>query len=214
MKDLFKIYLNKYLISKLLFLCIFQDPHLSVSLSGSQEGLGNDTKSDNWGDLNGNVNVSGNGLSGNSEFSPAISSPKRMKNKSCKTKDFVLIKLSSKLYCLLTCSVFLFICVFGSVGEQYLSSSNYMDSISMSGSNGCSLKGTDLPELFSKLGLGKYTDIFQQQEVILDLHVQKQKYQCLQCKKNIICVCIITQTILICFSQKHIFKCKLFFVFI
>ncbi len=40
----------------------------------------------------------------------------------------------------------------------------------MSGSNGCSLgsslKGTDLPELFSKLGLGKYTDIFQQQEVI------------------------------------------------
>lgn len=74
--------------------------------------------------------------------------------------------------------VVLFICVFGSVGEQYLSSSNYMDSISMSGSNGCSLssslKGTDLPELFSTLGLGKYTDIFQQQEVILDLHVQKE----------------------------------------
>ncbi len=33
------------------FLCIwFQDSHLSVSHSGSQEGLGNDTKSDNWGD--------------------------------------------------------------------------------------------------------------------------------------------------------------------
>ncbi|KAK1905342.1 Protein bicaudal C like 1-B [Dissostichus eleginoides] len=40
-----------------------------------------------------------------------------------------------------------------------------------SGHNGCSLnssvKGSDLPELFSKLGLGKYTDIFQQQEIDL-----------------------------------------------
>ncbi|MED6252609.1 Protein bicaudal C 1-B, partial [Ataeniobius toweri] len=56
--------------------------------------------------------------------------------------------------------------------EHYLSSSNYMDSISsVTGSNGCnlnsSLKGSDLPELFSKLGLGKYTDIFQQQEIDL-----------------------------------------------
>ncbi|XP_067223706.1 protein bicaudal C homolog 1-B isoform X1 [Chanodichthys erythropterus] len=121
----------------------YEDSHLSVSHSGSQEGLGNDTKSDNWGDLNGNVNINGNGLSGNSEFSPAVSSPKRIKNKS--------------------------------LGEQYLSSSNYMDSISMSGSNGCSLssslKGTDLPELFSKLGLGKYTDIFQQQEIDLQTFV-------------------------------------------
>lgn len=54
--------------------------------------------------------------------------------------------------------------------EHYLSSSNYMDCISsLSGSNGCSLhsslKGSDLPELFSNLGLGKYTDVFQQQEV-------------------------------------------------
>lgn len=54
--------------------------------------------------------------------------------------------------------------------EHYLSSSNYMDCISsVTGSNGCSLnsslKGSDLPELFSKLGLGKYTDVFQQQEV-------------------------------------------------
>lgn len=159
----------------MLFLCVwFQDSHLSVSHSGSQEGLGNDTKSDNWGDLNGNVNINGNGLPGNSEFSPAVSSPKRIKNKSCETKYFVLLssilKATNKIYCILTCSVFHFICVFGSVGEQFLSSSNYMDSISMSGSNGCSLssslKGTDLPELFSKLGLGKYTDIFQQQEVI------------------------------------------------
>ncbi|KTG03268.1 hypothetical protein cypCar_00000915 [Cyprinus carpio] len=121
----------------------YEDSHLSVSHSGSQEGLGNDTKSDNWGDLNGNVNINGNGLPGNLEFSPAVSSSKRIKNKS--------------------------------LGEQYLSSSNYMDSISMSGSNGCSLssclKGTDLPELFSKLGLGKYTDIFQQQEIDLQTFV-------------------------------------------
>ncbi|XP_052475908.1 protein bicaudal C homolog 1-B-like isoform X3 [Carassius gibelio] len=105
----------------------YEDSHLSLSQSGSQEGLGNDTESDNWGDLNGN----------------AVSSSKRIKNKS--------------------------------LGEQYLSSSNYMDSISMSGSNGCSLssslKGTDLPELFSKLGLGKYTDIFQQQEIDLQTFV-------------------------------------------
>lgn len=51
-----------------------------------------------------------------------------------------------------------------------LSSSNYMDCISsVTGTNGCNLntsfKGSDLPELFSKLGLGKYTDVFQQQEV-------------------------------------------------
>lgn len=50
-----------------------------------------------------------------------------------------------------------------------------MDSISsVTGTNGCSLnsslKGSDLPELFSKLGLGKYTDVFQQQEVILILN--------------------------------------------
>ncbi|KAM6442585.1 protein bicaudal C homolog 1 isoform 2-T2 [Liasis olivaceus] len=56
--------------------------------------------------------------------------------------------------------------------EHYLSSSNYMDCISsLIGSNGCNLnslfKGSDLPELFSKLGLGKYTDIFQQQEIDL-----------------------------------------------
>lgn len=56
--------------------------------------------------------------------------------------------------------------------EHYLSSSNYMDCISsMTGTNGCnlntSLKGSDLPELFSKLGLGKYTDVFQQQEIDL-----------------------------------------------
>lgn len=70
--------------------------------------------------------------------------------------------------CSLGCEVFvLCFCV-----EHYLSSSNYMDCISsVMGTNGCnlntSLRGSDLPELFSKLGLGKYTDVFQQQEVMI-----------------------------------------------
>ncbi|XP_069000579.1 protein bicaudal C homolog 1-like [Embiotoca jacksoni] len=85
-------------------------------------------------------NGTGNGLPSHAEFPSAVSSPKRKQNKSA--------------------------------AEHYLSSSNYMDSISsVTGSNGCSLnsslKGTDLPELFSKLGLGKYTDVFQQQEIDL-----------------------------------------------
>uniref|UniRef100_A0A3B5ARG6 BicC family RNA binding protein 1 n=1 Tax=Stegastes partitus TaxID=144197 RepID=A0A3B5ARG6_9TELE len=85
-------------------------------------------------------NGTGNGLPSHAEFPSAVSSPKRKQNKSA--------------------------------AEHYLSSSNYMDSISsVTGSNGCSLnsslKGSDLPELFSKLGLGKYTDVFQQQEIDL-----------------------------------------------
>uniref|UniRef100_A0A8C6PXZ4 BicC family RNA binding protein 1 n=1 Tax=Nothobranchius furzeri TaxID=105023 RepID=A0A8C6PXZ4_NOTFU len=85
-------------------------------------------------------NGTGNGLTNHTEFPSAVSSPKRKQNKSA--------------------------------AEHYLSSSNYMDSISsVTGSNGCnlnsSLKGSDLPELFSKLGLGKYTDVFQQQEIDL-----------------------------------------------
>ncbi|XP_055018615.1 protein bicaudal C homolog 1 [Boleophthalmus pectinirostris] len=84
-------------------------------------------------------NGTANGI-GHNEFSSAVSSPKRKQNKSAT--------------------------------EHYLSSSNYMDCISsVTGSNGCSLncstKGSDLPELFSKLGLGKYTDVFQQQEIDL-----------------------------------------------
>ncbi|XP_068184334.1 protein bicaudal C homolog 1-B-like isoform X2 [Antennarius striatus] len=83
-------------------------------------------------------NGTSNGLPSHSEFPSAVSSPKRKQNKS----------------------------------EHYLSSSNYMDCISsVTGSNGCNLnssfKGSDLPELFSKLGLGKYTDVFQQQEIDL-----------------------------------------------
>lgn len=72
------------------------------------------------------------------------------------------------------CSLWAFytssLCLVYLSAEHYLSSSNYMDCISsLTGSNGCNLnssfKGSDLPELFSKLGLGKYTDVFQQQEV-------------------------------------------------
>ncbi|XP_065377154.1 protein bicaudal C homolog 1 isoform X5 [Macaca fascicularis] len=81
----------------------------------------------------------GIGPGSHSEFAASIGSPKRKQNKST---------------------------------EHYLSSSNYMDCISsLTGSNGCNLnssfKGSDLPELFSKLGLGKYTDVFQQQEIDL-----------------------------------------------
>nr|DBA15190.1 TPA: hypothetical protein GDO54_004434 [Pyxicephalus adspersus] len=80
-----------------------------------------------------------NGIDSSHDYSSSIGSPKRKQNKSA---------------------------------EHYLSSSNYMDCISsLTGSNGCNLnssfKGSDLPELFSKLGLGKYTDIFQQQEIDL-----------------------------------------------
>ncbi|XP_069508714.1 protein bicaudal C homolog 1-A-like isoform X2 [Ambystoma mexicanum] len=55
-----------------------------------------------------------------------------------------------------------------SQGDHLLSSSNYFESISSNSSNFLSAtfqQTTDLPELFSKLGLSKYTDIFQQQEI-------------------------------------------------
>uniref|UniRef100_A0A8D3B3F4 BicC family RNA binding protein 1 n=1 Tax=Scophthalmus maximus TaxID=52904 RepID=A0A8D3B3F4_SCOMX len=112
----------------------YEGSPLSLSRSGSREGMGNGSDSDNWRDRN----SAGNGLPGHTEFPSAVGSPKRKQNKS----------------------------------EHYLSSSNYMDCIpSVTGSNGCSLssslKGSDLPELFSKLGLGKYTDVFQQQEIDL-----------------------------------------------
>uniref|UniRef100_A0A7N8XDU7 BicC family RNA binding protein 1 n=1 Tax=Mastacembelus armatus TaxID=205130 RepID=A0A7N8XDU7_9TELE len=112
----------------------YEGSPLSLSRSSSREGVGNGSDSDNWRERNG----TGNGLPSHTEFSSAVSSPKRKQNKS----------------------------------EHYLSSSNYMDCIpSVTGSNGCSLssslKGSDLPELFSKLGLGKYTDVFQQQEIDL-----------------------------------------------
>ncbi|XP_076856732.1 protein bicaudal C homolog 1 isoform X2 [Brachyhypopomus gauderio] len=111
---------------------MYEGSPLSLSRSGSREGMGNGSDSDNWRERN------GSGLPAHSDF-PAPISPKRKQNKTV---------------------------------EHYLSSSNYMDCISsVMGSNGCnlsiSLKGSDLPELFSKLGLGKYTDVFQQQEIDL-----------------------------------------------
>ncbi|XP_055783078.1 protein bicaudal C homolog 1-A-like isoform X2 [Salvelinus fontinalis] len=114
----------------------YEGSPLSLSRSGSREGVGNGSDSDNWRDRN----VGGNGLPSHAEFPVSVCSPKRKQNKSA--------------------------------AEHYLSSSNYMDCISsITGSNGCSLqsslKGSDLPELFSKLGLGKYTDVFQQQEIDL-----------------------------------------------
>uniref|UniRef100_A0A3P9JG37 BicC family RNA binding protein 1a n=1 Tax=Oryzias latipes TaxID=8090 RepID=A0A3P9JG37_ORYLA len=114
----------------------YEGSPLSLSRSGSREGIGNGSDSENWRERNG----SGSGLPNHSDFPSCVSSPKRKQNKSAT--------------------------------EHYLSSSNYMDSISsVTGSNGCSLnsslKGSDLPELFSKLGLGKYTDVFQQQEIDL-----------------------------------------------
>ncbi|XP_064181945.1 bicaudal C homolog 2 isoform X2 [Anguilla rostrata] len=71
---------------------------------------------------------------------------------------------------------------FGSAGTQgrtdrpsetYLSSSSYFEGVSAAGRAGsCSPSSSappphtaDLPELFSQLGLGKYIDIFQQQEI-------------------------------------------------
>lgn len=116
----------------------YEGSPLSLSRSNSREGVGNGSDSDNWRERNGGG--ASNGLSCHSEFPPPVSSPKRKQNKSA--------------------------------AEHYLSSSNYMDCISsVTGSNGCSLgsslKGADLPELFSKLGLGKYTDVFQQQEIDL-----------------------------------------------
>ncbi|KAI9535557.1 Protein bicaudal C 1 [Dissostichus eleginoides] len=118
----------------------FEDSPLSLSRSNSREGLGNGSDSENWRDRIGGLSGL-SGLPGHPEFPLAVSSPKRKQNKSA--------------------------------AEHYLSSSSsYMDCISsVTGSNGCSLnssvKGSDLPELFSKLGLGKYTDIFQQQEIDL-----------------------------------------------
>ncbi|XP_012936522.1 protein bicaudal C homolog 1-A [Aplysia californica] len=51
---------------------------------------------------------------------------------------------------------------------QYgLSHSNHVDSASLPSSKGLWSTKTDLAELFSALGLGKYTDLFQQQEIDL-----------------------------------------------
>ncbi|CAN0436849.1 unnamed protein product [Lampetra fluviatilis] len=105
------------------------------------------SESENWRERNGHDSSSG------TEFPTSGNSPKR--------------KASVKSY------------------EHYLSSSGYMESmprtpagiagagcslgsaIKGSGGGSSSSSSSDLPELFSKLGLGKYTDIFQQQEIDL-----------------------------------------------
>ena len=53
------------------------------------------------------------------------------------------------------------------VGDYTLSDSNHLDGAAFTPRPppGFSAPKTDLAELFSKLGLGKYTDLFQQQEV-------------------------------------------------
>lgn len=136
-----------------------QGSPLSLSRSSSREGIGNGSDSVNWRERN------GSGLAAHAEFPSTVSSPKRKQNKSGQSQCMA----SSVCVCVCVLnSVFVYVST--AAAEHYLSSSNYMDCISsLSGSNGCSLhsslKGSDLPELFSNLGLGKYTDVFQQQEV-------------------------------------------------
>ncbi|XP_074856242.1 protein bicaudal C homolog 1 isoform X1 [Carettochelys insculpta] len=117
-------------------------PSMTTTYEGSSMSLSPSNSREHLGSSSESDNWrdrNGIGPSAHSEFVSSIDSPKRKQNKST---------------------------------EHYLSSSNYMDCISsLSGSNGCNLnslfKGSDLPELFSKLGLGKYTDVFQQQEIDL-----------------------------------------------
>ncbi|KAB1271507.1 Protein bicaudal C-like protein 1 [Camelus dromedarius] len=117
-------------------------PTMTTTFEGSSMSLSRSNSREHLGSGSESDNWrdrNGIGPTRHSEFAASIGSPKRKQNKST---------------------------------EHYLSSSNYMDCISsLTGSNGCNLnssfKGSDLPELFSKLGLGKYTDVFQQQEIDL-----------------------------------------------
>ncbi|KAG9259475.1 hypothetical protein AMEX_G27997 [Astyanax mexicanus] len=113
-----------------------------LSCVGSGGALSNGSSGDSWRERNGSAAGNSNGAT--NEFPTTISPPERSKSRTAI--------------------------------DQYLSSSNYMDCISsMGGSKSCSLssslKGTDLPELFSTLGLGKYIDVFQQQEIDLQTFV-------------------------------------------
>ncbi|XP_009464235.1 PREDICTED: protein bicaudal C homolog 1 [Nipponia nippon] len=117
-------------------------PSMTTTYEGSSMSLSRSNSREHLGSGSESDNWrdrNGLGPTAHNEFVSSIGSPKRKQNKSA---------------------------------EHYLSSSNYMDCISsLTGSNGCNLtslfKGSDLPELFSKLGLGKYTDVFQQQEIDL-----------------------------------------------
>ncbi|MCI4382345.1 hypothetical protein PGIGA_G00013840 [Pangasianodon gigas] len=120
-----------------------QGTHLSVSCTGNRETQSNDGDGENWCTRNGNCVINGSGAATHT-FPSTISATERSKSRTAM--------------------------------DQYLSSSNYMECISFMGGSkasslSSSLKGTDLPELFSTLGLGKYTDVFQQQEIDLQTFV-------------------------------------------
>ncbi|KAJ4949336.1 hypothetical protein JOQ06_020851 [Pogonophryne albipinna] len=155
----------------------FEDSPLSLSRSNSREGLGNGSDSENWRDRIGGLS----GLPGHPEFPLAVSSPKRKQNKSVDV-DSAPVNIQMELIDL-QCNDTLK-AKYHSVGAAQFPSFlpetmpqlrlHAAQMLCMFGSpylNGCSLnssvKGSDLPELFSKLGLGKYTDIFQQQEIDL-----------------------------------------------
>ncbi|XP_058255552.1 protein bicaudal C homolog 1-B isoform X2 [Hemibagrus wyckioides] len=112
-------------------------------LSANRESRSNDGDGEGWCTRNGSCVINGSAAAQHT-FPSTISAPERSKSRTAM--------------------------------DQYLSSSNYMECISFMGSSktsslSSSLKGTDLPELFSTLGLGKYTDVFQQQEIDLQTFV-------------------------------------------
>ncbi|KAK3538117.1 hypothetical protein QTP70_030157 [Hemibagrus guttatus] len=116
---------------------------LSASCTGNRETRSNDGDGESWCTRNGSCVINGN-TAAQHTFPSTISAPERSKSRTAM--------------------------------DQYLSSSNYMECVSFMGSSktsslSSSLKGTDLPELFSTLGLGKYTDVFQQQEIDLQTFV-------------------------------------------
>ncbi|XP_060789391.1 protein bicaudal C homolog 1 isoform X3 [Neoarius graeffei] len=114
-----------------------------LSVPCSRETPSSDADGESWCTRNGSCVMNGNGATAHT-FPSTISAPERNKSRTAM--------------------------------DQYLSSSNYMECISFMGGSkvsslSSSLKGTDLPELFSTLGLGKYTDVFQQQEIDLQTFV-------------------------------------------
>uniref|UniRef100_A0A8D3CYD8 BicC family RNA binding protein 1 n=1 Tax=Scophthalmus maximus TaxID=52904 RepID=A0A8D3CYD8_SCOMX len=65
----------------------YEGSPLSLSRSGSREGMGNGSDSDNWRDRN----SAGNGLPGHTEFPSAVGSPKRKQNKSGQCSSSLLM---------------------------------------------------------------------------------------------------------------------------
>ncbi|KAF4084406.1 hypothetical protein AMELA_G00128260 [Ameiurus melas] len=115
-----------------------------LSLSCTRETQSIDGDGESWCTRNGSCVRNGSGAAATRTFPSTISAPERSKSRTAM--------------------------------DQYLSSSNYMECISFMGGSkalclSSSVKGTDLPELFSTLGLGKYTDVFQQQEIDLQTFV-------------------------------------------